>query len=182
MKGLFVGTVPLVLVASMLTAAPASAEDRCKFSWDASAAETKYPQQLMMDVGDVPGHKIGAYEQHRTFSDPKPNCEGRKIVEQWSHGFRDMIDRNGRSWDYAVFTLDNGDKIFAEVSGTVQTEVQPDGSGKTAYEGTQRWVGGTGRYLGVRGIQHDHALIEYTAGGEAKSAQAHNDAEYWFEK
>jgi hypothetical protein len=34
----------------------------------------------------------------------------------------------------------------------------------------------------MRGIQHDHAFVEFTAGGEAKSAQAHYDAEYWFEK
>jgi hypothetical protein len=30
----------------------------------ASVAETKYPQQLMMDVGDTPGHKIGAFEMN----------------------------------------------------------------------------------------------------------------------
>jgi hypothetical protein len=182
MRSLLNSTVPLVFSLLLTAAATASAEERCKFSWDASAAETKYPQQLMMDVGDVPGHKVGAFELHRTFPGSKPNCEGRKIVEQWSHGFRDLNDRNGRAWGYTVLTLDNGDKIYEQFSGTLQTEVSADSSAKSSFEGTATWTGGTGRYQGVRGIQRDHAFVEYTAGGEAKSSQGHSDAEYWFEK
>jgi hypothetical protein len=34
----------------------------------------------------------------------------------------------------------------------------------------------------VRGIQRDHAFLEYTAGAEGKSVQGHFDGEYWFEK
>jgi hypothetical protein len=128
-----VRAVPFALTLPLLAVvAGASAEERCKFSYDASASQTKNPQRLMMDVGDIPGHKVGSYEQRRTYSVPKPICEGRKIVEQWSHGFRDLIDRNGRSWGYLVLTLDYGDKIYGQFSGTVQTVVAADGWAKTS--------------------------------------------------
>jgi hypothetical protein len=136
----------------------------------------------MMDVGDVPSRRIGSFEPHRVYSDPKPNCEGRKLVEQWSRGYRGLIDRNGRAWGYSVLILDNGDKIHAQFSGTVQTVVVADGSSKSTYEGTATWTGGTGRYQGVRGILRDTGAVEYSAEGEAKSAQARSEGEYWFEK
>jgi hypothetical protein len=36
--------VPLAVILPALVATGASAEERCKFGWDASAAETKFPQ------------------------------------------------------------------------------------------------------------------------------------------
>jgi hypothetical protein len=54
------------------------------------------------------------------------------------------------------------------------------------FEGTQVWVGGTGRYQGVRGIERDHSLVEMVMGSqgklEAKSQQSKHEVEYWFEK
>jgi hypothetical protein len=182
MRSLFNPAVPLALTLPMLAGAAASAEERCKLTWKVSAADTNFPQQLMMDVDDVPGHRIGTYELHRTFAEQTSSCEGLKIAEQWTHGFRDLVDRNGRAWAYSVLTLDNGDKIYLQLSGTVQTEVAADGSARSTYEGVNIWTGGTGRYQNVRGLQREHATVEYAAGGEAKSAQGRVDGEYWFEK
>ena len=52
------------------------------------------------------------------------------------------------------------------------------------FDGEYRWfdIRGVALRDGVRGIQRDHAFVEYTAGGEAKSSQGHSDTEYWFEK
>jgi hypothetical protein len=97
---------------TILATTAAWAEDRCKFSYEPPKGEASYPQQLNMDVGDVPGHKIGVFEIHHTNPNFKLPCDDVKVVEQWSHGFRDVIDRNGRAWGYDVATLDNGDKIY----------------------------------------------------------------------
>jgi hypothetical protein len=77
-----------------------------------------------------------------------------------------------------VYTLENGDKIFEEYSGAVQTRVGADGSKETSYEGTTRWTGATGKYQGVRGIEWNHAVIDYNKGlNETKY-----EAEYRFQK
>jgi hypothetical protein len=183
MKGLFVGTVPFVLTVSVLAAAAASAEDRCKLSWESVAGTSKYTQQHNIDVGDIPGHKIGVAELHRTYPDAKANCEGYKFTESWHHFYRDVVDRNGRVWGYVVYILDNGNKIFMEMSGTLKTEVDADGTARTTYDGAGTWTGGTGRYASVRGIQREHLTVEYSPGStEVRASSGKNDAEYWFEK
>jgi hypothetical protein len=183
MKGLFVGTVPFVLLTLGLTATSASAEDRCKLSWESAAATSKITQQLTIDVRDMPGHKIAVFELHRSYPDAKANCEGYKFTESWHHGFRDVVDRNGRVWGHVVYILDNGDKIFMEMSGTVQTEVGADGTARTTYDGAGTWTGGTGRYASVRGIQREHLITEYPPGSTGvRASSGKNYAEYWFEK
>jgi hypothetical protein len=42
-------------------------------SWEVPAADTKYPQQLALDVGDIPGHQVRVYELHRVYPNDKPN-------------------------------------------------------------------------------------------------------------
>ena len=134
------------------------AQERCKWSSDGDPSTvTSYPQQLNIDVGDAPGHIVGVYEIYSVAgSNSKPNCEGLKDKETWTYGYRDYRDRNGRTWGYIVTTLENGDKIYQEYSGTTETTVAADGSTKTTTDNVATWTGGTGRYQTVRGIERDH--------------------------
>jgi hypothetical protein len=158
---------------------PVSAEERCKLSGIAQGANTTYTQQHVMDVGDVPGHQVRIYELHRTYpADTKPNCEGLKRTEEWSRGFSDYIDRNGPTWGYGLIMLENGDKIFSEWSGTSQTVIGPDGSKKSTFSGVERYVGGTGKYQGVRGFQRGSAIFD----PDKNFNEERFEAEYWFEK
>jgi hypothetical protein len=183
MINLSVEAVPFVLLASVFTVTAASAEERCKLSWESAAGTSKYIQQLNIDVRDMPGHQVGVFELHRSYPDAKANCEGYKFAESWHHGLRDVVDRNGRVWGHVVYILDNGYKIFAEISGTVQTEVGADGTARTIYDGAGTWTGGTGRYASVRGIQREHLTVEYVpGGGEVRPSSGSNNAEYWFDK
>jgi hypothetical protein len=168
----------LSLGACLLGSAGVSAEEKCKMSWESPAADSSYPQQLAIDVGDVPGHQVRVYEAHRVFSNAKPNCEGLKMVERWSRGYSDYVDRNGRTWGYEVTTLENGDKIFDEYNGTAQTVVGADGSKKSTVEAVSRWTGGTGKYQGVRGIEWLHVVFDPDKG----FSQQKNEAEYWLAK
>jgi hypothetical protein len=184
MRALFVRAVTAFFVLPLL-AAPGAAQERCKWSSDSDPGNvTSYPQQLNIDVGDAPGHIVGVYELH-TISGPnsKPNCEGLKDKETWTHGYRDYRDRNGHTWGYMVTTLENGDKIYSEYSGVTETTVAADGSTKTTTDIVESWTGGTGRYQAVRGIARDHTLVDWVK-GESKPTGIHSssDGEYWFEK
>ncbi len=55
-----------------------SAQEKCTRSGEVPAANTTYTQQHVLDVGDVPSHQIRIVEQHRTYPDAQPNCEGIK--------------------------------------------------------------------------------------------------------
>ena len=166
-------------VALVLFAIPqVSAQNRCKMSWETAPADSKYTQQLAIDVGDIPGHQVRVFELRRVYPNDKPNCEGLKRVEAWIHGYSDYVDRNGRSWGYAVTTLENGDKIFDQWTGTSQTVVAQDGSKEGTFVGTSIWNGGTGKYQGVRGLQRSHVVLNLDKGLN----QEKSEAEYWFEK
>ena len=184
MRALFIRAVPALFIVPLL-AAPLAAQERCKFSSDSdSGGPSSYPQQLNIDVGDTPGHIVGVYELLNVAGpNDKPNCEGLKDKETWTHGYRDYRDRNGNTWGYTVTILENGDKIYSEYSGTTETTAASDGSTKTTTDTVATWTGGTGRYQTVRGIARGHTAVDW-AKGESKPTSNHGSAngEYWFEK
>jgi hypothetical protein len=73
--------MPIGITLAIITASAVSAEERCKMSWEIPAADTKYTQQLALDVGDIPGHQVRVYELHRVYPNAKPNCEDVTIIE-----------------------------------------------------------------------------------------------------
>jgi hypothetical protein len=155
-----------------------AAQEKCKMKWEVPAANAKYTEQHVIDVGDVPGHQIRIFELHRTFPNDQPNCEGLKRVEEWNHGYSDYIERNGRAWGYVTTVFENGDKIFGEWSGTSQTVVAADGSKKSTFSGVVVYTGGTGRYQGVRGLERDSVVFD----PEKNFNQSQSEAEYWLQK
>jgi len=171
--------IPIGVTLAIITASAVSAEERCKMNWEVPAADTKYTQQLALNVGDIPDHQVRVYELHRVYPNDKPNCEGLKRIESWSYGYSDYVNRNGPYRGYMVTTLENGDKIFSEFSGTSQTTVAQDGSKQSSTEeGTEIWTGGTGKYKGVHGFQWNHGVFDIDKGLN----QRRSEAEYWFEK
>ena len=153
------------------------AQEKCKRSGSNLAQDTKYIQQHVIDVGDVPGHQVRILELHYTPSNAKPNCEGLKVVEGWSRGYSDYTNINGRAWGYAIDILENGDKIFAQWSGVTQTIINPDGSKKSTYTGVTTYTGGTGKYRGIHGMSRTSSNFNPTTGlNESQWEQ-----EYWLE-
>ena len=171
----FICTIALGVALSPICFSAVSAQERCKVSEDGTAAKSSYTQQHVMDVGDVPGHQIRIFELHRTYPDDKPNCEQLKRTETWEHGFSDYVGRNGRAWGYSVISFENGDKIFAEFSGTSHTTVTPDGSKKSTFTGVTRYIAGTGKYQGVQGLLTSNVVFD----PDKNMNQAQTEGEYW---
>src|SRR5262245_23078598 len=143
-------TTSLAMGLSTLALSPASAQERCRLSWEIQPVDASYTQQHAIDVGDVPGHQVRIFEVHRRFPNDKPNCEGLKRIESWLRGSSDYIDLNGSVSGYLTIVLENGDKIFARISATSQTSTT-DGSQKSVATTVATYTGGTGKYLSVRG-------------------------------
>ena len=167
-----------VLFSVAFAALPARAADRCKVDETVSAKNSTYTEQHVMNIDDPPGHVIRMFESSRAYPDDKPNCEGLKRVKALTHSMSDYVDGNGPLHGYTTIVFENGDKIFGEVHGVSQTVVGPDGSKKGTFAGILRYTGGTGKYVGVRGLIRETIDFDIAKGYN----QARDEGDYWIEK
>jgi len=152
----------------------AAAQEKQRVSFKASAENSKYTQQLFIDVGDAPGHQVRVYELRRTFPSNPPLINGMKLVEQWSRGTSDYTDGNGTNTTYQVWVLENGDKFFARISLIAQSA----GSGKSSLTSVGPITGGTGKFAGIHGMLRQVGMADPKAG----LAETQTEIEYWMEK
>lgn len=139
----------------------------------------KYTQQLAIEVGDVPGHKVRALELHYVYNEQSQLAiSGVKVKEGWSRGYSDYTDGKGRSWGYALWLLEDGNKVFMEYSGTTLAEPTATGSVKGSYHGISQLTGGTGKYSRIRGILVE--VNEFDNDPKSGYNTMESKGEYWF--
>lgn len=154
------------------------AQQKQKVSYKVSAENSKYTQQHVIDVGDVPGHQVRLYEIHRTFPKDAPMFEGVRLKEVWTRGYSDYTDLNGPSLVYNVYLLENGDKFYSRIDLVAQSVANADGSKKTTSTSAGSLTGGTGKLRGIRGTIKAVTISDIKAGRNETQA----DFEYWIEK
>ncbi len=100
------------------------------------------------DVGDVPNHSIVQEVQRHLarFSDARFTPK-----EEWVHSLTDETDGTGTHRGHFLQIHEGGDRSYGTFEGTHVTTNRPDGSWSVKWEGTYRYLGGSGRYLGIRG-------------------------------
>ena len=152
----------------------AFAQQKQKVSYKDAAANTKYTQQHLIDVGDVPGHQVRAYEIHRTYPADAPAINGVKLKETWVRGISEYTEDNGSNTSYIVYVLENGDKFFVRN----MTLGQANAAGKRATTGVGTITGGTGKFIGIQGMTRSSG----TADPKAGVAENQTEIEYWFAK
>jgi hypothetical protein len=152
-------------------------QEKRTVSYKSQAANSKFTQQLALDVGDIPGHQVRVYEHHRAYPSNPPIFNGVAVSEIWNRAFSDYTNLNGPAWGYSIYLLQNGEKIFGRYQGTTQTSVGPDGSRKTLFSGVITLTGGTGQFRGIRG------LIKTTSAFDPKAnvSETQDEGEYWLE-
>ena len=161
--------------------AVATAREKQKISYKVPATNTKYTQQHLIEIDDVPGHQIRVFELQRTYPGTNPGetpvFNGVRAKDSWSRAMSDYVDANGRVFGYVTFDLENGDKVFARYEGVSQTP--PGGTTNTPIILTL--TGGTGNFKDIRGTLRVVNLANF-AGGRATPAGTQYEGEYWFEK
>lgn len=124
-----------------------------------SAENTKYTQQHLIEVGDVPGHHVRLFEISRTFPNDPPIIGGLALKEEWNRGVSDYTDSSGPASFYGVYVLENGDKFFA-YSTAVSRKA---GAGLSAVT-VGRITGGTGKFANMRGTIYTVRTADPAAG------------------
>lgn len=176
----FVLLAVLLSLASSVAPVTASAQQRfpieSKSEWQ---LEGKYTKQHVIDVGDVPGHQIRIVELYRTYNEKSRFAvSGVKVKETFIWGYTDYINGIGKALAYGVWVLEDGGKVFTELSGSSNT--QPTGSGAFygMFHGTVKLTGGTGKYRGIRGTMTD--IVEFNTDPERGYNRGNSAGEYWF--
>jgi hypothetical protein len=171
---LALGAIAALGLAVVSSATVSLAQEKQKISYKTSAANSKFTQRHVLDVGDVKGHTVRVYELYRAFPDNAPVVNGLKFKENWQEGYADYIDDNGAATYYTVTTMENGDKFFARGSMFAQSS----GGGKLTTTSIAAITGGTGKLAGINGTIRAVGQTDVKAGLN----EAQIEMEYWIEK
>jgi hypothetical protein len=153
-------TMALLCWAFALPADNAVAQQKQQVSYKASAENSKYTQQLTVNVGDIPNHIVRVFELHRTFPNNAPVINGLKLVEEWDRGTAELIDGNGSAPQYIVYVMENGDMFFARIASLAQSTSE----GKLTATTVGYITGGTGKFAAIQGTVRASVNFDYKTG------------------
>jgi hypothetical protein len=71
-----ISILPLGMAFFALTISNGTAQEKCRLTWEVPAVDTKYTQQLALDVGDIPRHQIRVYELRRAIQMTSQTARG----------------------------------------------------------------------------------------------------------
>ena len=163
----FIGTMAL------LAGAEAIAQQKYTISQPADAI-SKFTQEHIIEVGDVPGHKLRVYEVQNEYPQNDLVFAGVAVQQMVSHGISDSVNGSGAFTAYNVFTMSDGNKVFVRLTDTTQS----DGAGGNRSTSVENFVGGTGKFKGIRGQMRN--TLQRAPGSRSLNVQV--SGEYWIEE
>jgi hypothetical protein len=137
-------------------------------------AISRFTHEDFVDIADVPGHRPRLYEVHNRYPQRDLAFAGVAVTEMVSGGIGDSVNGSGAFTAYNVYSLEDGNKVFVQVTGTAQTD--PGGARRSVT--VENFVGGTGPFKGIRGQMRN--TLSRAAGSDTLDVQV--DGEYWFEQ
>lgn len=94
------------------------------------------------------GHEL---TQELSIGDMKYSNPDFKVTHEWAFVHTDSIDGSGKITAYFVDFHEDGSQTYGTGEGTVKTTAEPDGSWESNWEGTYKYLGGTGKYENIKG-------------------------------
>jgi len=151
----------------------AVAQQKYSISQPANAT-SKFTREHIIEVGDVPGHELRIYEVQNEFPQNDLAFAGVAVKQMFSRGVSDFVNGSGAFTAYNVYTMADGNKVFVRVTGTTQS----DNAGGRRANSVENFVGGTGKFKGIRGQMRN--TLERAPGAAALNVQL--SGEYWIEE
>lgn len=163
----------LVAANGMFVTSDAWAQQKYTIS-RAPSSNSQYLQEHAIDVDDRPGHQVRVYEIRYDYPEKDLAFAGVTVKQSLTRGMSDYVNWSGPYTTYTVYTLEGGNKVFSRSAGATQTGA--DGTRKFTF--IENFVGGTGKFKGIRGQVRGSG--ERAAG--AKSLLQQSSGEYWIEE
>lgn len=124
------------------------------------------PYSEVIEPGDRPDHALKQAIRVHTISSKDPDFDG---SEQTVYAHEDNYANAGTSVGYFMYTLKNGEKIWAKFDSVFFTTPTAQGSWEVTYQGVFRFIAGTGKYSGIRGGGSYKGKVTPPAGFEESS-------------
>ena len=173
--------IAAVCVTATLSPGAMWAQEKHPISISSEGAETRYIQQLAIEVDDLTGHQVRVFENHRIYAaDKQAIVAGERIVESFGRGLSNYVSGIGPVFGYITLVTDRGNKMFLEFSGTSVTQPTKTGSKRGTYNGTAQFRGGTGPFTDIRGYLLDST--KYDTDPETGYNIGEFSGEYWLEQ
>ena len=142
-------TMGLLSLAVALPAGNAAAQQKGHVSYNVSAKDTTYTQELNINVDDAPNHIVRVFEFRRVFPSNAPAINGIEVAEEWTRGIHDRTEGTGYTKLYTTLVMKNGDKIISELTAVV---VQNSTTGRTDGTFGGKIIRGTGKFATIKGF------------------------------
>lgn len=163
----------VLIGASLCATHDASAQQKYTIS-QAPNSSSQYLQEHAIEVDDTPGHRLRVYEIRQSYPQRDLAFAGVVVKEALSRNMSDLVDGNGPFTYYIVYSMEDGNKVFSRGTGTSQA----DATVGNRFVIVENFVGGTGKFKGMRGQVRGGGV---RAPG-ASSLTVEWKGEYWIEE
>jgi hypothetical protein len=144
----FSSMLAAVIVVALVTGAfspPAEAEKR---EMTYIKTESRSVSKSAVTLSDSPNHEVSqeVLLQKSKFSHPDF-----QVAQEWIYIHTDQLDGSGTHKGYYTFVHGGGEHSYGIFEGSHKTVARDDGSWLSTWEGTYRYLGGTGKYKNIKG-------------------------------
>jgi hypothetical protein len=121
------------------------------------------PYSEVIEPGDNTSHQLKQQIRVHVISSKDPDFDG---AEQTVYAHHDEYAGSGTSVGYFMYTLKNGEKLWAKFDSVYSTVSTPGGPERweSTYQGVFRFISGTGKYSGIRGGGQYKGTVTPSAG------------------
>jgi hypothetical protein len=141
--------VPTAILTTLLIAAasfPADAAEKRKFKMTGTWKETL--SQNAINPADDPNHAMIQASERHAESSMHPDFNG---IELLNFIQLDNYAGRGTHRGYAIQVFQSGDRTYRKYEGTQEITVNPDGTFEGVGRGVSQFLGGMGKFAGIRG-------------------------------
>lgn len=137
---------PLLAMALILSAPSLQAAEKKELTYVKTEARTL--SKSTMAISAAPNHEVVQEIQlhNARFSDPEF-----QPIEEVIYIHTDQTDGNGSHKGYYIMRHKSGEQTYGAFEGAHKTVVKDDGSWASSWQGTYRYLGGSGRYKNIKG-------------------------------
>lgn len=129
-----------------------------------SKVSKERPDPEVIKLGDRPGHELRQAIRVHVVTSGDAEFDG---AEKTAYAHEDVTAGAGTSVGYFLYTLRNGDKLWARFESVFSTTYGD--AWRTTYQGVFTFLSGTGKYRSIRGGGHYEGTITMADGFREKS-------------
>ena len=158
-------TVGMAAITTLSATLVGTAANAATMDCSGSKKSKAQPTPEVIRPGDRPDHDLKLSIRNHTISSRDPDFDG---SQQTAYSLEDVYGGSGPIVGYFMYTLTSGEKLWAKFDSITEL-TRPGSNWEVNYQGTFRFIGGTGKYAAIRGGGHYRGKVTAERGFEETS-------------